>query len=215
MKVDDVSTMLPFAGDLFGLVGPKTSLTFHWNGGLAGDDPFPQLVADANLHIGKGWGGISYHKAIGQDGTVYICRNPNAVVAAVADLDGNAHSEMVQLMIGRNDAGSVIQHPSPQMWAAAAELARAAVAQGRDIHGHRDWSSTECPGAEVYAWIATKGWEEEEMTPAQEAKLDRVLAIMEAREPLVWTARQQRGLDVETGKPFDNRAAPADPRIKQ
>lgn len=54
-----------------------------------------------------------------------------------------------------------------------------------------------------------------DMTPAQEAKLDRLLALAEAREALVWQARTQRALDVETGKPFDATKPPVDPRIKQ
>lgn len=55
---------------------------------------------------------------------------------------------------------------------------------------------------------------DDDMTPAQEAKLDRVLQLMEAREPLVWIARDQRALDVETGKAFDPSKPPYDARIK-
>jgi N-acetyl-anhydromuramyl-L-alanine amidase AmpD len=56
--------------------------------------------------------------------------------------------------------------------------------------------------------------EDEDMTPAQEAKLDRLLALMEARENLVWSARVQRQLDVETGKAFNPASTPQDQRIK-
>lgn len=59
-------------------------------------------------------------------------------------------------------------------------------------------------------------------TDMDRAKLDRVLEIAEAllaaetaNEPLVWTARAQRGLDVETGKPLNLGKQPEDPRIVQ
>lgn len=221
MKIVDLRGTLPFEDNVFGTYGPKTSRTFHWNGGLAGLDPIPQLIADANLHISKGWGGISYHKAIGLDGTLYLCRDDDAVLAAVANADGNEHSEMIQFMLGRSEDGLQVQHPTAAMWATANELASAA--PGGVVWGHRDWSATECPGAEVYAWIQSRIWEDT-MTPAQEAKLDailaevpkidRLLALLEAREPLVWIARSQRGLDVERGKPYDPTVPPADTRIK-
>lgn len=62
---------------------------------------------------------------------------------------------------------------------------------------------------------------EDDMTPDQEAKLNRVLAISErllleatTDETLVWIGRHQRGLDVERAKPFDGSLPPIDPRIK-
>lgn len=59
-----------------------------------------------------------------------------------------------------------------------------------------------------------------DMTPAQEAKLDALLAKADAilarqDEPMIWTARAQRSLDVETGKVFDQKTGPHDPRIVQ
>ncbi|HEV8574037.1 MAG TPA: hypothetical protein VGR43_04945, partial [Dehalococcoidia bacterium] len=56
--------------------------------------------------------------------------------------------------------------------------------------------------------------EGDDMTPAQEAKLDRVLALLEAEGPKVWTARAQRLLDVEQGDAYNPNRAPLDPRIK-
>jgi hypothetical protein len=56
---------------------------------------------------------------------------------------------------------------------------------------------------------------EDDMTPEQEAKLDRVLALLEAEGPKVWNARAQRALDVESGRPFDATKPPLDPRIAQ
>lgn len=46
-----------------------------------------------------------------------------------------------------------------------------------------------------------------------EQKVDRLLAIAEARESMVWIARDQRSLDVERGDTFDPNRPPLDPRI--
>ena len=48
-----------------------------------------------------------------------------------------------------------------------------------------------------------------------EQKVDRILQKFEANEALVWIARLQRNLDVETGKPYNAAVGPLDPRIKQ
>lgn len=76
----------------------------------------------------------------------------------------------------------------------------------------------------VLAYYLAQGGQppkEDPMTPEQSAKLDRVLAIAEAllleanaNEPLVWSSRAQRSLDVERGKPFDAALPPIDPRIR-
>lgn len=55
---------------------------------------------------------------------------------------------------------------------------------------------------------------ENDMTPEQDLILRRVLALLEAEGPKIWTARSQRFLDVETGKVYDPNIAPVDSRIK-
>ncbi len=70
------------------------------------------------------------------------------------------------------------------------------------------------PGRDNFALLQNATKEDNDMTPAQEAKLDRALALLEAREALVWIARDQRQLDVETGKPFDPSHPPLDQRVR-
>lgn len=55
---------------------------------------------------------------------------------------------------------------------------------------------------------------QDDMTPEQDQMLRRLLALAEAREPLVWIARTQRQLDVEDGKTYDPNRAPKDSRIR-
>ena len=58
------------------------------------------------------------------------------------------------------------------------------------------------------------GEEDDMFSDADRALLQRAKDLLEAEEPKVWLARLQRGLDVETGQPFDASKPPLDPRIK-
>lgn len=88
------------------------------------------------------------------------------------------------------------------------------------------------PGAPDFAWLrdnvqkiadawvdalATFGGVQIPAPPSltHEQKTDRILVKEEANEALVWIARLQRGLDVETGKLYNAAVGPLDPRIKQ
>jgi len=210
--VVDVRSLLPCQGNIFGTFLPKDSLTFHWNGPALDltADPLDLLKADAAFHIGKGWGGISYHKAIWTDGTLYLCRDQDAVLAACGDAVGNARSQHVQVMVGEG------QTPTPAQWARMAELASLETT----VHSHKFWSSTSCPGSEISDWIANKRWEDDMFTDDDRAKLNRVYAHLEAYEPMTWVSRLQQwlakafrsmpvtanadlsGPDVKTGEPF-------------
>lgn len=183
MNVVDLRDRLPFVGDIYGLAD-KSSLTWHWNGGyvtydkngdgvITDDDAIAQAIEDANLHISNGWGGISYHGMIGPTGTYFICRDPRAILAAVADAEGNAHSFMVQVMTGRTE--TFIQEPTPEMWATMSEIALHHVTEWPQ-KGHRDWSATQCPGDPIYAWIQRKGWEES--MPLTDDDLAKIRAIV-------------------------------------
>lgn len=57
------------------------------------------------------------------------------------------------------------------------------------------------------------GEEDDLFTEQDREDLRRIKALLEAEGPKVWTARDQRGLDVESGDPFDPAKPPVDPRI--
>lgn len=73
------------------------------------------------------------------------------------------------------------------------------------------------PGAQNRAALDALLGEDDDMafTDQDRANLQRVKDLLDAREQLVWTARTQRGLDVETGLPYSAAVPPIDPRIKQ
>jgi hypothetical protein len=59
------------------------------------------------------------------------------------------------------------------------------------------------------------GEEDDMFTDQDRTLLQRVKDLLEAEGTKVWIARNQRVLDVETGKPFNPNTTPLDPRIKQ
>jgi hypothetical protein len=227
--VIDIRATLPRRNWSIGTWSPKTSVTVHWNGPAVDyqANPVNVAIADAQYHIDKNWGtasspaygdGIMYHRLYAPDGTVFQTRDDDAVLWH-CNSSGNTTSFAWQVMTGQGQTATTAQLDS---------LARDLVDSGLERKGHRDWSSTQCPGDQLYALVhsdlgtsagprpSTVRLEEEDMfTEADRELLQRVKDILEAREPLVWAARQQRILDVETGKAYNPNTAPADPRIKK
>jgi N-acetyl-anhydromuramyl-L-alanine amidase AmpD len=71
------------------------------------------------------------------------------------------------------------------------------------------------PGQANFLLLKASLTEEDDMFTEQDrANLQRIKDLAEARENMVWDARLQRGLDVETGKPYDPAKGPVDQRIK-
>lgn len=64
------------------------------------------------------------------------------------------------------------------------------------------------------AFYKSLGEGDDMFTEADRALLQRVRDLLEAEGPKIWTARDQRQLDVERGQPFDPAKPPIDPRIK-
>lgn len=84
----------------------------------------------------------------------------------------------------------------------------------------KQYADSAMTGGHYDASVVADYWPGVDMTPEQEAKLDLLLAKADAilarqDEPMVWTARAQRSLDVETGKVFDQKVLAKDARIVQ
>lgn len=83
------------------------------------------------------------------------------------------------------------------------------------INGHYELSpgNRSDPGQANLQKIKDAMEENDMFSDADRALLQRVKDLLEAREPMVWDARQQRNLDVETGLPYDPLVPPHDKRI--
>lgn len=194
MTIIDVRATLPRRPEFdAGTSEGRTSATVHWEGGAvpaSGElaDEHEHLKRVAQFHIDKDWtsevpgaqhgGGLMYELAVGRSGNVYRCRDPLAVLWHAGRATANALSLPVLVLCGPG------QPPTPeQLKALAALLADLKLAP----FPHRHWSSTECPGPELLAWLASP--------PSDAART----AYASSTEPLVKeTQREMLRKDPET-----------------
>jgi hypothetical protein len=127
---------------------PKGSVTVHWLGGAfdraaSDNDAIAYLTQIAREHIARNWGagfggsGIMYHEAIGPNGTAFILRDFNEILWHANHNEANRSSHAELVMSGPG---------SPETDAQLATLRRRLVDFQVPVFGHREWSSTACPG---------------------------------------------------------------------
>jgi hypothetical protein len=126
----------------------KDRVTVHWLGGefarnASDDDAAAYLHNIARDHIAKNWGagfggsGIMYHEAIGPTGTRFILRDFDEILWHANHNEANrlSHAELVMSGPG-----------SPETDAQLAVLRVRLRDFSVPVFGHREWSSTACPG---------------------------------------------------------------------
>lgn len=148
----DVRNQLKRANFSYGPRRKTGFVTIHYNGPSVASQPndLKLLQADARFHVdSRGWDGLSYHYAIGRDGTVYQCRDASAKLAHSGVAQGNNESLAVLVITGEGD-----NPPSVQIAALEAHLKTLGIAS-RYILGHREWPrDTACPGARLRSWLS-------------------------------------------------------------
>lgn len=103
-------------------------------------------------HKSLGWPDLAYHVAVDADGNIYAARPTTARGDTATNYDPTGHF----LVVAEGDFNSQ-PIPTAQLEGVAAVLAWAATEFSADpstIRGHRDLSSTSCPGDDFYAFIA-------------------------------------------------------------
>lgn len=150
----------------------------------------------------------------------YLVSQTGRIVQVVRDADTAYHAGDFNtnlLSIGIEHEASPVIPPTDALYKASSWLLNSLsekhgldLVVGTTVLPHNAIVPTACPGTVDLNRLV----EGADMTPEQSAKLDRLLAIVEAREALVWQARGQRFLDIETGKTYDPNKPPLDPRIK-
>ncbi len=126
------------------------NVTVHWNGpGFTASD-LAQLVGDARFHVNtRGWDGLAYHYAVGRDGQVYQCRDPQARLNHSGVAQGNSESLSVLVLTGEG-----MPLPSAQVSALETLIVTLGMAP-RWILGHQEWPRlTACPGPLLLRWLA-------------------------------------------------------------
>lgn len=125
-------------------------IAIHWpgsNGSLSPTNTAGYLRGWQDYHMDvRGWRDIAYNEAVDQQGEAWTCRGENAD-GSVSGMGGKVYS--ILAVLGTNDS------PTEDMLVTIAARAAAALKRypNAKIVGHRDLKSTECPGADVYAWL--------------------------------------------------------------
>ncbi|WP_085181900.1 N-acetylmuramoyl-L-alanine amidase [Mycobacterium bohemicum] len=133
-----------------------TRMTLHHEAVVLGDNRNApgHLRSDQRYHQDQhGWVDIAYHVGIDRDGNIYQLRTTEIAGDTATDYDTTGH--FLVLCEGDFDQEAV---PEAQLHAAAVAFAWAAatfhVASGT-LAGHRDLAQTSCPGANLYAHLAS------------------------------------------------------------
>lgn len=193
MKVIDLRPFLPLATQ--NIPSPshvaKNSNTVHWTGGHDTVTTDEQAVAAIKRwhqeHINKNWAasgyqggaGLMYVEVLAPSGTVYLTRDPDAHTWHCSNDYGNKTSRAILVICDQDDLPTQAQFNSLEQRLTFPE-----------VFPHQFWISTQCPGPQVLAHLATRGIDDM-FTEADRAKLDRVYSLAEAREDQEWTQRLQ------------------------
>jgi hypothetical protein len=133
-----------------------TRMTLHHEAVFLGDNRNApgHLRQDQRYHQDqKGWIDIAYHVGVDRNGNIYELRSPTIAGDTATDYDTTGH--FLVLCEGDFDQEAV---PEAQIHGAALAFAWAAQNFGiatDTLAGHRDLAQTSCPGANLYAHLAS------------------------------------------------------------
>ena len=113
-----------------------------------------RIRADQRYHQdSKGWIDIAYHMGVDRNGNIYELRNPELVGDTATTYDPTGH--FLVLCEGDYDQETVTEDMLNGVARACAWAAqRYSIAPDR-LAGHKDFAATSCPGANLYAHIAS------------------------------------------------------------
>ncbi len=199
--VVDIRAELPFdAANLpWPVISVKSSVTVHWPGGefdVETDDDARNLIyAFAEEHIAKDWSaeipgvqggaGLMYAEVIAPSGTVFITRDPDAVLWHSNTSEGNATSRPILVICGAEEAHLAT---AAQLRALRTRI----VTHALPAFPHSHWTQTQCPGDRLRALLAGHMNVEDDMT-AEERRAEFIALTQELITPTIVAMK-----DVET-----------------
>lgn len=101
----------------------------------------------------KGWIDIAYHVGVDRNGNIYELRDPRLVGDTATTYDPTGHFLIISE--GDFDKESVTEDMLNGVALAAAWGAQQFAISPTTVAGHRDFATTTCPGANLYAHIAS------------------------------------------------------------
>lgn len=131
--------------------GSIDTLVIHHDGAVRPFryDSLKRYIGEANYHINKGWGHISYHYIIDNIGDIYQCLDENEVAYNCGNLSINRKSIAVKI-----DGNMEVQKPTWLQVNAYKQLMIYLTTQRPDlpillrgsVKGHYQIKNTACPG---------------------------------------------------------------------
>ncbi|WP_197496726.1 peptidoglycan recognition family protein [Mycobacterium sp. 1274761.0] len=139
-----------------GVTHKLSRMTLHHTGAVLGDNANApgRLRQHQRLHQGeRGWIDIAYHVGVDRNGNIYHLREPDLVGDTATEYNPTGH--FLVLCEGDFD-----QEVATQEQVNSAALVFAWAAQRFNIptdtlSGHKDFAATSCPGADLYAYLAS------------------------------------------------------------
>lgn len=131
-------------------------ITIHHSAVTLGDNSkAPERIrADQRYHQDtQGWIDIAYHIGIDRKGNIYQLRDPGIVGDTATSYDPTGH--LLILCEGNFDEEEITEELLGGIATACAWGVKRFFIPPAMIHGHKDFAETSCPGANLYAPIAS------------------------------------------------------------
>jgi N-acetylmuramoyl-L-alanine amidase len=132
-------------------------ITIHHTAVILGDNSNApgRIREDQRYHQdSKGWIDIAYHIGVDRNGNIYELRNPELVGDTATTYDPSGHFLVV--CEGNFDEEEVTDELLNGTALVCAWAAQRFSISPDTLAGHRDFAATSCPGANLYAHIASK-----------------------------------------------------------
>ena len=131
-------------------------MTLHHTGAVLGDsrNAPARLLQHQRLHQNeRGWIDIAYHIGVDRNGDIFELRDYNLVGDTATDYDPTGH--FLVLCEGDFDQEVVTEAQLDGAALAFAWAAQTFSVTTDTLAGHRNFAATSCPGADLYAHLAT------------------------------------------------------------
>lgn len=133
-----------------------TQMTLHHTAVVLGDNSNAPgwLRQHQRFHQGeRGWIDIAYHVGVDRNGNIYELRTPELAGDTATEYDPAGH--FLVLCEGDFDQEQPTEAQLDSAVTAFAWAAQQFNVGANTLHGHRDFAATSCPGANLYARLAT------------------------------------------------------------
>ncbi len=158
-------------------IGATRGVTLHWEGPHMGSFPHSACAGKVRgierFHeVTRGWADLAYSAIVCPHGWVFEGRGVGTMTAANGNTDTNDDWYAICYLGGEGDPftddGKAAFHE-------AVAWLRTDGDAGPAVNGHRDHKSTTCPGDEIYRWLNSHDFDQEDdMTPEDRALLNQV-----------------------------------------